>query len=290
MISQLKWAKRSIGIFFFFILLGFATLGYSRYIEPNLLVAKTVKIEKSGNTKQGRVVFFSDTHFGQLYDQKKIEEVVAKINEQEPDLVLFGGDFLDNFSRDRFLLDLNYLSKQLSNIQASYGKYAVFGNHDYGGGAVRVYEEVMNAGGFTVLDNESEWIEGLGLRLVGYDDYLMGDTDQTLYQLKSEEFNLILSHEPDIVDWISTKNESFMIAGHSHGGQVSLPFLTRKILPPGAMTYIKGVYEGVGLNKNINLYVSKGIGVTVQPYRLFNIPEVVTLEFRKNDSIPDYSN
>ena len=233
----------------------------------------------SGNAKPGKVVFFSDTHFGKFYAQDKIEAIVDKINAQNPDLVLFGGDFLDNYARDKSELNLEYFAEQLAKIQSAYGKYAVFGNHDYGGGAVRIFEELMNKGGFKVLDNESEWIEGLGLRLIGYDDYLMGDTAQSLYQVKSEEFNLILSHEPDIADQIAMKNKGFMIAGHSHGGQVTLPFITKKVLPPGATTYVKGQYNGIGVNKNITLFVSKGIGTTVRPYRFLNIPEIVTLDF-----------
>lgn len=71
-----------------------------------------------------------------------------------------------------------------------------------------------------------------------------------------------------------------MLSGHSHGGQVTLPFLTQYSLPTGATKYIKGHYPDCGVSENLSLYVSKGIGMTVLPFRFLNPPEIMVLQIR----------
>lgn len=80
------------------------------------------------------------------------------INGREADIVIFGGNLLDNYARDRERLDLKYLQEELNKTEAKVGKYAVFGNHDYGGGAVRIYADFMNGCGFHVLDVETVFL------------------------------------------------------------------------------------------------------------------------------------
>lgn len=247
-----------------------------------MLITRKVNIESINGASPCRVIFFTDTHFGKIYPQENIEKVVKKINSQNPDVVIFGGDFFDNYARDNSILDFEYLQTQLNKIESKYGNYAIFGNHDYGGGAVRIYEEFMSGGGFTVLKNENKYIEELKIRLIGYDDYLLGKTDQSLYNIKNEDFNIIISHEPDVVQHIEGPDLSFILSGHSHGGQVSIPYITEKILPVGAQKYVKGHYLGdeVGINKSTEMFVSKGVGVTSIPYRFLNPPEIVVLDIR----------
>lgn len=253
---------------------------YSRYVEPNLLAVKKYETQIPENVSNCKIVFFSDTHFSKMYDQNNIEKIVEKINSQNPDIVIFGGDLIDNYARDLSLLDLEYLSKKLSTIKANYGKYAVLGNHDYGGGANRVYKDIMQSGGFSIIKNDSIFIKELNIKLIGYDDLLMGYTDPSLYSIKSEEFNIILSHEPDVADKIKMNVNGIMLSGHSHGGQVTLPYITEKVLPQGAKEYIYGEYNNLGVNKNIDLFVSKGIGMTSVPFRFLNVPQIMVLELR----------
>lgn len=251
---------------------------YSRYIEPNLLTIKKYEVRVPDSVSKSKIVFFSDTHFGSMYDQSNIEKIVDKINSQNPDIVIFGGDFIDNYARDRSLLDLEYLSKNLASIKATHGKYAIIGNHDYGGGAIRVYNDIMSSGGFSIIKNSNEFIDKLGVRLIGYDDLLMGYTDPNLYNIKSEDFNIILSHEPDVANNILLNNYGIMLSGHSHGGQVSLPYITEKVLPLGAKEYVNGIYDEIGVNDNLDLIVSSGLGMTSVPFRLFNVPQIMVIE------------
>lgn len=258
-------------------------LSYARYIEPSMLRVKKIDL-KGKDIKDCRIVFFTDTHFGKLYSQSNIDNIVKKINNQNPDIVIFGGDLLDNYARDYFLLDTNSLQKSLSKIEAKYGKYAVFGNHDYGGGASRVYEKFMSGGGFKVLKNESSYINDLNLNLIGYDDYLLGNTKKSDYKIEENKFNLVVTHEPDVVELMTSSSENFILSGHSHGGQVTMPFITNKILPTGAHKYVKGLYseKNVGINDSTKMYVSSGIGMTSIPLRFLNPPEIVVFNISAN--------
>ena len=143
---------------------------YSRYIEPERLVVKEITVETDMDIEKCRIVFFTDTHFGALYDEKHIERIVNMINGRDADIVIFGGDLLDNYARDKEILDMEYLQEELSRIEAKVGKYAVFGNHDYGGGAIRIYENFMNNCGFDVLDDEAVFLEKFNMEIIGFDD------------------------------------------------------------------------------------------------------------------------
>lgn len=92
--------------------------------------------------------FFTDTHFGEDKPVDSAKQLAERINQLEPDLVIFGGDLLDNYARDREQMDLELLREQLSGINAPDGKYTVWGNHDWGGGAARIYQEFMESCGF----------------------------------------------------------------------------------------------------------------------------------------------
>lgn len=189
---------------------------------------------------------------------------------------------LDNYARDREDIDFEYLRKELSNIKAKSGKYAVWGNHDYGGGAVRIYEDFITSCGFTILKNESRILEKYGIKVIGYDDYLMGWTDPALYNIESELYNIIVSHEPVISQYITNSSENFLLSGHTHGGQVTIPFLTTKLLPEGSGQFVKGLYskEEINTAASLQMYVSSGIGMTRYPFRFLNMPEIVEINIQ----------
>ncbi len=280
-----KKTNHRLGKMFFSLIILLISVGglmyiYAKFIEPSMLKTTTYEVKIPKHVEECRVVFFSDTHFGELYLEENLDRIVDKINSLNPDIVIFGGDFFDDYSRDKHILDISGIADKLKRIDSTYGKYAVYGNHDYGGGASKVYNNIMSDGGFEILINSNALIENLNLRIIGFDDYLMGHTDPSLYSLKSETYNIVVCHEPDVADFITIKNPGIMLAGHSHGGQVSLPIITEKILPIGAQKYVKGMYENITQGENLTLYVSSGIGVTVFPYRFLNTPEVVLLDLK----------
>lgn len=278
--------KKKIKLLFILLLL-FAILivYYSRYIEPERLVVKEITVETNMDIETCRIVFFTDTHFGMLYDEKHIERIVETINELDADIVIFGGDLLDNYARDKEILDMEYLQEELSRIEAKDGKYAVFGNHDYGGGAIRIYEDFMNNCGFQVLDDETVFLEKFNIEIIGFDDYLLGQTEMDFYHIQNDNFHLIVAHEPVISKYIEGSGENFILSGHTHGGQVSLPYFTKKLLPNGSDQFIKGFYDmqAIGTDTYAQMYVSSGIGMTKYPFRFFNVPEIMEVNLVRKE-------
>lgn len=271
--------KRILFILVVCIISCFAIVGYARFIEPNRLKTRTIDIETQSDIKPCTIIYFTDTHFGKYFDVSHIEKIVKRINEESPDIVIFGGDLLDNYARDRELLDLQFLKEALQKIEVKTAKYAVWGNHDYGGGAVRMYEDFMTSCGFTILKNESVMLDEYGINIIGYDDYLMGWSDPALYKINSDTYNVIISHEPIISQFIESRSEAFLLSGHTHGGQVRIPFLTDKFLPEGSGQFVKGFYssEDIHTSSALSMYTSSGIGLTRYPFRFFNVPEIIKI-------------
>ena len=251
-----------------------ACLGYARFIEPDLLTEKHYYREIPGLSKPLTIAFFTDTHFGKNYPDDMIFRIAEKINAANPDLILFGGDFFDFYLRDQEMLDLPLLQTGLSRMEAPLGKFAVRGNHDQGGGAYRVYPEVLEAGGFSLLINQGISLPGENLWLYGADDMLLGSPEAPS-SVPDGQAGILLSHEPDQADTLLAGGVRLALSGHSHGGQVRLPFVTESILPTGAQRYVRGWYT---LPNEIPLLVSSGIGTSVLPFRFFCPPEICILE------------
>lgn len=247
---------------------------YARFVEPNLLRINRQTLSTDGKTGPLTVVFFTDTHLGSQYSPQNLTRIVEKINEENPDLVFFGGDFFDKYEQDAELLDLATISQELSQIQANLGKFAVWGNHDLGGGASQVYKQTLETGGFTILNNQWISFPEQNLTIAGVDDALLGTPSLNLDGSPEDAFTILLSHEPDLITELSMDGVDWVLSGHSHGGQVTLPFLTEKILPPGSQRFYKGWYTW----EQADLFVSSGIGTTQLPVRLGNIPEICVFE------------
>ena len=275
-----RWICRMFLTLFLLCLACVGLLAYAYWVEPNMLVVRSVKVESDQVTQPCKIVFFTDTHFGQYYDISHARKITDQINALEPDIVVFGGDLLDHYLRDRAQMDLSSLSAAFAEIEAKAGKFAVWGNHDYGGGAARVYEDVMKASGFEVLDDESRLLSDYGIRVIGYDDLLMGQTDDSLYTLKSQAFNVIVAHEPVIAQKIESSSQNLVLTGHTHGGQINLlghtPF--KALLPEVGTRYMSGWLE----ESRAAVLVSNGVGTSGAPVRLFAPPQIhlITLKSR----------
>ena len=261
------------------ILIGF----YSAYVEPHLLRVNQydMKFEQvAGNPIT--VVQFSDTHVGDFFTTEDLKKVVDKINEQQADLVLFTGDLMDNAAEYDGSID--EIATILSKIKATNGKYAVFGNRDYGGGAERFYEDLMESAGFEVLVNSSRTLEvkGTTISLFGADDALIGyyNSNKTMQGISNDHLNLLLIHEPDLISDFLSYPIDLATAGHSHGGQVYIPFYGPLLTTALAEDYVRGLYD-FGNNRKTLLYVNTGIGNTKVPFRLFNVPQISVFKLEK---------
>lgn len=257
-----------------------ATLGiYATYIERKLLVVKEHEITLRDKGKnQLKIVQFTDTQLGEYYSLKDLERAVDKINEEKADIVVFTGDLIDHAAQYE---DLYEVAPVLSKIEAKLGKYAVYGNHDIGGGAERYYEDIMDEAGFEVLENSSTTIQvnGNTIRIMGGDEAMMGwhDAQITTEGIQDEDINLLLLHEPDLIDDYVDYPIDLALSGHSHGGQVALPILGPVVKNYLAEKYNKGLYF-IDNERKTQLYVSSGLGNTKLPFRFGNIPVIESYE------------
>lgn len=249
---------------------------YARYVEPNLLMVNREKLENSKLEAPLKIVFFGDTHIGEFNDHDQLDRIIEKINAENADLVIFTGDLIG--STGKFSVDPDAISQSLARINATYGKVAVTGNHEYALFRKYNYENLMRAAGFTVLINDWLDISELNVRLLGLDDAFRGDPDLNLTdEVLVSSYNILLTHEPDIVDEMDIDAVELVLAGHTHGGQISLPYLTEKILPTYGKKYVQGLFA-IGSQGQTDLFVTKGTGMTKLPFRFMNAPEIVAIE------------
>lgn len=275
--------RKKIKFFVVFLLIIILPVCYARYVEPEMLVVKEISVDTQMEIEDCKIVFFSDTHFGALYDETHMKKIADKINKIKADIVIFAGDLLDNYARDRELLNMESLQRELSRIEAKIGKYAVIGNHDYGGGAIRIYKKLMDDSGFCVLDNETVVLEKQNIEIIGFDDYLLGYTEPDFYHVQSDRFHIIAAHEPIISKLVECNSDSFILSGHTHGGQIFVPYITKRILPTGSDCFVRGLYTIQNLDKNVQMYVSSGVGLTKYPFRFLNIPEIIEINISKKE-------
>ena len=254
------------------ILLIIALPFYAWKVEPFLVHVNHVELGKKNDRTPLNVVQISDLQVSEYYETNRLDKVIEKVNAQKPDILLFTGDLFDNYSK--YPEQRAPMIEKLNAFKANIGKYAVWGNHDYGGGAVRVYEDVMSAGGFTVLRNQGETLtlsDGRQVFLGGLDDSLLGNpsVSDTLAYRQNYDYAITMTHEPDVADGFIGTDTQLVLAGHSHGGQVWLPFYPIKNVL--AEKYTRGLYQ---LDAITQLYVNTGIGTTSIHARFGVIPEV----------------
>ncbi len=271
-----------VRLMMFCIALGIGLFIYARYIEPELLTVNEINIEAQGLqlSKPLKIVQCSDLHLGPNYDMAHLQRVVKKINEMAPDLILFTGDLIDNIKlfNDR---DESGTVEILNELKASLGKYAVAGNHDYGANGFKRYLKIITNGGFNLLINEHESIileNGQMINIVGLDDAIWGQVDLTkgMKGVKEDAYNIVLCHEPDLADEVAKYPIDLQLSGHTHGGQVRVPFKGAVLTPPKGRKYIKGMYKIEG-NPRMNLYVNVGIGTSQQCLRFACMPELTLI-------------
>lgn len=222
------------------------------------------------------VLFFSDAHYNKFMDKERFSAVVTRINQLDPDIVIFGGDLFDHPSVEYPTTEIqNELMTLLASIQAPLGKYAVFGNHDLESPRTKqMVANVLQGGGFDLLVNQNIPIynkDSAYIRLVGLDSQLLGTPDTTAaYQGVNEgEFILTLSHTPDIIDDLPTSTR-WVLSGHSHGGQIRIPVFNELYTVPYARKYVSGEHMVNGIRLNI----SNGIGTTRWDIRLMADPQI----------------
>ncbi len=274
--------KKILKIFITIIILIILLLLYSRFIGTIGLNTKeyTIKDNNISNDFDGiKIVHFSDIHYKRIITKDRIDKIINEINLINPDIVIFTGDLIDQDSEINED-DITYLKEILSKINAKYGKYSVIGNHDYSID-IEILRSIYKESNFNLLENSYDIIYGKDnnkLYIGGISTGAFSDIVLNKMKYDEESYKIIILHEPDYTDEIISLNPNLILGGHSHNGQVNIPYLKKYFVPTGSKKY----YDEHYLVNNTNLYISSGIGVSRYNFRLFNHPSINFYRINKN--------
>lgn len=242
--------------------------------------------EITDNLDGYRIVQISDLHNKAFGDNQY--RLIEKIKELQPDMIAVTGDIIDSSHTD-IDVAITFLEKAVQIAPC----YYITGNHelwleDF------LYIELINRiedTGTIILDNEVVEInsdrsddtsnEVTTFTMVGLDDgSLLGDTLHKLSKdIEEEQFVLLLAHEPQNITFYSQENVDLILSGHAHGGQFRLPGIGGLVAPDQGFfpEYTEGLHEENG----VSMIISRGLGNSVIPLRIFNQPEIVCVELNR---------
>lgn len=211
--------------------------------------------------------------------------IMEQINRLTPDIITFTGDFVTELDHG----EAELITDSFSRLQATYGVFAILGNHDHWTDA-EVVDRAVRSAGVTLLRNENRLIDHRGAHfwLAGVDDIWeeKHDLDLALSGVQADSPVILLAHEPDYADEVDNDGRvDLQLSGHSHGGQVRLPHFGAFVLP-----YLGRKYPfGLRKLKSTRLYTNRGVGVLSPPVRLNCRPEITLFELRIPDQGAEHS-
>ncbi|GLQ34039.1 metallophosphoesterase [Amylibacter marinus] len=245
--------------------------------QPVTHTAQTFSLENwPAEAPALRIALLSDFHFGAHSDDlTRFEKIVKITNAQEPDVILLLGDFLNtpHFGSDN--IDAQTIAHILGPLAAPLGVWAVLGNHDWRHDGAGIWAALQDQN-IQVLENEAATLEYAGhlVSLVGMGDFGTRPTDwnSALADVSPQAAMVVMAHDPASFASMPAR-DGIMFSGHTHGGQVRLPFFGA--LVNSSKSPLSWSYGHVELNKK-QLFVTRGLGTSILPIR-FNCPPEVCL-------------
>lgn len=226
-----------------------------------------------------RIVQLSDLHYGPLVPLELVRHVVKRANELRPDIIVCTGDYVHEKNSTR---QIDRVWPILAQLSARSGVYSVLGNHDHWADTARSEYWLKKTGQdlrqkvFPIQRNgHNLWLAGAGDL---YEDHKSLDT--LLGLIPDPECRVVLAHNPDSADTAFSKRIDLMISGHTHGGQVNIPFIGPPILPVRNKNYSSGLKVSP---QGCKVFISRGIGWAIFPVRFNCLSEIVVLELTPAD-------
>ena len=271
-----KKSHKFLNFIIFLILLAVFIVLYSMYMGTKGLIVKEYRVESNVLTENFsgiKIIHFSDLLYKSTVDSEEVERVINRINLLKPDIVVFTGNLFTNGIKPANK-DIDFLTKQLSKIKTTLGKYAIYGEYDYD---QNIYDDIMNNSGFKILSNSYDEIfndNNDNIYIVGLASTLKDSVDlSTAFDFYNEEerkYIIVLVHEGAAIKYIdeSDYEVDLILGGYSLNGSVVLPFLGGIFVPEGSYKYSEPYYQ----NGITNIYISSGIGTKNPRARLNNKP------------------
>lgn len=295
--TEKKKKNKLVRILIFLVLVLILLFLYSKKIEVGKLTVKEYKIE-SKNIPQSfsgiKIAHFSDLNYGSSIYEKELKHIVDKINEINPDLVIFTGNiFSENYKYTKS--DIELIVSYFNNIDSEIGKYAVKGQNDYNIENIDI--ELANAK-FNLLENSYDLIYYKGfipIYIGGLSSYLTTriDLDKTLEYYKEADdettneedpykanYKIIICSESDAASEILNYDDSIdlILTGNTLGGIINIPYFGPLFKLEGSKNYNEEYY----LEGNTEIYVNSGLGTNKYKLRLFNKPSINFYRLKSN--------
>jgi len=253
--------KKKMRFLMSFLLLLSLSFIWARFVEPQMLIVKEVK----GPTN---FALISDLHLGQYKGSTHFKRVVEKLNELNPNFVLIAGDFV--YSIDPKEIDDKFAPFADLNMPV----YAVLGNHDMAPAGELLdssLSEILSEYRVTWIDNISVIQDDV--QILGVGELWNDEADLSVFEEVEEDLtNLVVVHNPDAAYLFPEKSVDLVLAGHTHGGQIRIPYIYKWVVPTKYdWGKAQGSYEILGNS----LFITSGLGEIGLPLRLFNPPEII---------------
>ncbi|HEU4478203.1 MAG TPA: metallophosphoesterase [Pyrinomonadaceae bacterium] len=256
-----------------------ATSAYARFIEPYYyrVVEQDVFVRDLPQAFENfRITQLTDVHHSRIVGLDEIRRVVNLAQSTKPDLIALTGDYTTTYRRF-----IEPCAEALGDLQAPEGVWAVLGNHDHYTDH-ELTTRSLERNHIPVLNNANTTLRrgSDSLQLAGIDDWswAQGDWDRAFHALDQKRPTVLLSHQPSVLDLPETQHVSLILSGHTHGGQVTFPFIGAPArLATKDLKYAHGLFR----RGDTQLFVSSGTGVIGLPVRLGARPEVAVLRLRR---------
>ena len=277
---------RRFGIIALLLLLFYAmAYGANNRIEVTEYTYKTNALSVSFN--HFRIVQLSDLH-SKMFPEKN-ESILRELNELHPDIIVLTGDFVDGFNHTNVDHTLIFM-QQIKDIAPC---YFVLGNHEHylDKSVLEDFVKRVRDYGIHLLDNETVQISsatGQTFSLIGLDDLsLQANILTTLAEEAPDDFQVLLAHEPQYLrDNYAASGVDIVLSGHAHGGQWRIPFLNQGLFAPDQGLLPK-MTAGEFTEDGTTMYISRGLGNSAFPLRLFNHPEIVSVTLQTVAADPE---
>jgi uncharacterized protein len=228
-----------------------------------------------------RIVHLTDFHYGFLVQQSFIQSIIDRTNRIGRDVIVCTGDFVH---KKQTTHEIDSVWPLLSKLNARHGVYSVLGNHDHWADAERSRYWLNQAG--QDLHHKTVQITRNGERLwiAGAGDFIEDhkSLDDLLDPIPKSDCRIVLAHNPDTADSEYSSRTDLIISGHTHGGQVNIPFIGAPILPVKNKNYSSGLKYSP---RGSGVFISRGIGWAILPVRFNCLPEIAVLELVAVDKV-----
>jgi uncharacterized protein len=271
--ETIEYKNLKLKIFCIVVILVSLIIGYGSYNAQDIRV-KTITLtlpKKQANIDSLNIVFFSDSHFSVINDEHFCSKVINKVNSLNPDLILLGGDVVDNHPEHLYYHKINTYLKKLN---PKFGSYTCNGNHEFING-VDVEDDFMNKCGVKVL-RDTFVTAANSLQIIGREDKsinrynLNRKSVKELVNMTNKNLPVILlDHQPFHLEEAAENNIDLQLSGHTHSGQ----FFPGNIIT----SFIYELNWGYKKKNNTQYYVSSGVGAWGPPVKIFSDAEIVNI-------------